>query len=172
MKYVIVGFSSPKKFKIGAWLIKKWIKKSYSHVYIRYNNEDNMDVVFHAAHGTVHHVSYDRFASQNETISSYILKLTDEEFKALQWYCYGTMGLTYDTGDLIKIVLYDIAEKVGIRLNTKDWSGYICSELASEVLNILKDFKFHRPFNLIEPHHVEAELLRNLQCNPNLFYNR
>lgn len=158
MKTITIGFSSPNKFKFGAWCIQKWINKHYSHVYIRYSDDQDRNIVFQAAHGLVHPILFDHFLEHNNTIKEYQLEFSDIEYQQLRNFYYSNMGKPYDYVDLIKIVCYDIAMKFGFKINTTDCSGYICSELAAKMLSDIKRYNFNKPLNLVSPGDVESIL--------------
>jgi hypothetical protein len=158
MKTVKIGFSKPNAFKIGAWAIQKWIGKEYSHVYIRYSDDQGRDVVFQAAHGTVHPILYENFIDHNISIKEYSIEFSDAEYQQLRDFYYSNMGKLYDYGDLVKIVCYDIAIRFGFKIDTVDCSGYVCSELAAKMLSDIKGYNFNKPFNLIRPDDVDVTL--------------
>jgi hypothetical protein len=158
MKTIKIGFSKPNTFKVGAWAIQKWIGKDYSHVYIRYSDDQSRDVVFQAAHGLVHPILFDHFLEHNIPVDEVSLEFSDAEYQQLRNFYYHNMGKPYDYGDLIKIVCYDIAMKFGFKINTIDYSGYICSELAAKMLSDIKGYNFNKAINLVSPSDVEQVL--------------
>jgi hypothetical protein len=158
MKKVAIGFSCPQTWKIGAEALKWYMDTEYSHAYIRYQDSHNRDIVFQAAHGTVHPILFENFTKENKVIKEFIVEFTDEEYEKLRNYCYEKMGEKYAYLDLIVIFAHDCFKKIGINFND-NVSGYICSELAASVLVDIKCYNFDKSINLIRP----DDLFKKLQ---------
>lgn len=163
MKTIKIGFSKPNKFKIGAWLIQKWINKEYSHVYIRYIDDQGRDIVFQAAHGTVHPVLFTIFLKENVVCKEIDMEFSDLEYQEVRDFYYYNMGSKYDYFNLIKIVVYDLMIRFNLKINTNDCSGYICSELAAKMLKKVKNIIFNKSLNLVRPDDVEITLTNHLK---------
>ena len=151
MRNVIIGFSSPNTWKIGAEAIKWWIDAPYSHCYIRYVDDQNRDIVFEAAHGNVHPILYTNFVTHTVIIKEVSLEFTDEEYQRLRDFYYNEMGEPYAYMDLFIVFAYDICKKFGIKVQDGNIPGYICSQLAATMLAEIKGYKFDKPLNLIKP---------------------
>lgn len=158
MKTIKIGFSYPKEFKIGAWLISKWIGRPYSHTYIYWEDNQGREIVFQAAHGTVHMIMLDNFLIENIIIEEYSLNITDEGYQHLRDYCYFNSGFRYSYLDLIYVVIYDLSLKLGIKFLPKNPDGFICSELVSVALALVFGFKLPKPSYLMTPADVEKLL--------------
>jgi|WetSurMetagenome_2_1015567.scaffolds.fasta_scaffold145312_2 hypothetical protein len=155
MRKIIVGFSRPKTFKIGAELIKFYINRPYSHVYMRYTDDQARDLVWHAAHGTVHPVLFENFEKDNETVKEYIFYFSEEEYQNFRDIFYTKSGSLYSYRSLIMIPLHDLAWKLGFYFKNEDDQGYICSEIVSYTFNITKNITFSKPYNLVQPSEVD-----------------
>lgn len=161
MQKIIIGFSSPNKWKIGAEAIKMWTASDYSHCYIRFVSSDPEipSNVYHAASGHVHFVTYENFLKTNRTVKEYHLDVTPEERKKILIKCMKLSFTGYGTIELVKIFGLDILHFVGINnVNTKNSKGYICSELISEVLAEKFNLKFDKPQYLLKPSDIDKSL--------------
>ena len=153
---MVIGFSKPKKFKLGAWLISKWIGKSYSHVYIRYNDTQGRDMVFQAGHGLVHQLLFTNFVLENYVVREIEIFATDAQKEEFRDYYYKHLGEPYDYKDLVLIPINDTLWALKKPYVNSNGRGYICSELASEMLNHIFNVKFNKPFNLCRPDDEKA----------------
>lgn len=159
MRKIIVGFSCPKKFKVGASLIKWWIKKKYSHVYIRYTDNQGRDLVFHAANGNVHQMTFDNFTFSNKVVSENSISIDESRYQKFRDIFYSVSGLLYSTTGLLTIPIYDILWKFGYTLKSENDTGYICSELVGYTLSEILDIKWEKPYNLLRPDDIEKGLV-------------
>lgn len=159
-----VGFSEPKKFKIGAFAIKLWTKSAYSHVYLRFESSspDIPSTVYHAAHGMVHFRSLENFKKENNVVREYAITVKSEFKTQVLAHCMNLSGEPYGTLELFKIFATDVLDVLGIRLNTKNSRGYICSELVASILiKIIGDNIFEKPLHLIKPKDIEMAVIAN-----------
>jgi hypothetical protein len=156
---LIVGFSSPKSWKVGAEAIKLWIQKPYSHVFVAWKSDKISRVlVYHAAHGSVHFLSMERMLQENNLIKAYEVEIQDEQHVKLMQRCIDLAGEDYGYKELAKIVIKDACDLLGFQCKIIDNSrGYICSELLAELLLEL-GAKFDRPPFLVRPDHIEEAL--------------
>ena len=160
MKTIIIGFSTPNTFKIGAELIKLWTDSSFSHVYIRYIDDQDRDIVFQAAHGSVHPILYTNFIKSNKTINEYRIQFTNTEYQQLRDFYYSEMGQLYSYKELLMIVVYDTLDMFNIKIKEDNIPGYICSELAATMLQQIKGYTYNKQLNLIRPNDL-YEVLEN-----------
>lgn len=160
MRKITIGFSYPKKFKIGAKAIALWINEAYSHVFVSWNADKiSRQLVYHAAHGKVHFMSMDRLLSDNVVKSLYQIEITDEQYIELVQQCIDLAGESYGYLELFKIIIKDICDSVGFQCKIIENSrGYICSELLASLLAKL-GAKFDRPHFLLRPDHIEQSLI-------------
>lgn len=153
---ILIGFSTPNTFKIGAWLIKKWLNSSYSHVFIRYVDNQNRDLVFQASHGMVHLITYENFLKENLVVKAYPLDLSNEEYQLFRNFYYSKLGEPYSFLDLVVIFLYDLFMRLGIpNPPSNNFKGYVCSSLCAEILSNLRNIEWNKPMNLVEPSDIE-----------------
>jgi hypothetical protein len=155
MKTIVVGFSSPKKFKIGAYLIKWWINKPYSHVYINWTDSQDRDVVWQASNGCVHTILKQNFIKENNIVKEITLEITEEEYEKLRDFCYEHSGSVYSHSDLVTIVIYDLAIRLGLKPVFENVKGFICSELVAKMLATVFEAFLPKPDYLMRPDDVE-----------------
>lgn len=151
MKKIIFGFSKPKIFKIGAEAIKLWLDSEYSHVFIMYIDDQDREVVFQAAHGTIHPILYSNFLKENIVVDVFPWYFIEEDYNHLRDFYYEKMGEKYAYKDLAIIVIHDILNRIGIHFNSNNFTGYVCSSLAAQMLVEVRGVKFDKPVNLIRP---------------------
>lgn len=155
---LIIGFSKPNKFKLGAWLISAWIGKPYSHVYIRYTDAQGRDLVFQAAHGMVHLIEWYNFRLHNTTVATKTLTVTQSQYETLRDFYYNELGAPYSYLGLISVPLHDLLWKLGFYFKGVDDPGYICSELCAKALRQILNIEFQKPNNLVRPDDIERAL--------------
>lgn len=159
MRTIYIGFSKPASTKLGSELIRWWIKKPYSHVFVAWKSDQISRVLlYHAAHGSVHFRSYAAFAQENTVVRLYKIELSEEQYVALVQKCVDLSGISYGYSELIKILAKDTCDLLGFQCKMVENSrGYICSELLAELLKEL-GAEFTRPAHLVRPDHVEDSL--------------
>lgn len=164
MKDVVFGFSYPKKFKIGAAAISWWMGRPYSHTYIRYTDSQGRDIIFHAAHGTVHPILVSNFDLDNNRVAEYVINFSEGEYNQLRDIYYEKSGQLYATRQIGLIPMYDILWKsFKYTLKSDNVPGYICSELVGHSLEKIKGYTFDRPLNLLRPDHIEDALIKDIK---------
>lgn len=156
---VVLGFSYPKKFKIGAWLIAKWMGKPYSHVYLKFESNRIPNTIYHASHGMVHFMTEKNFLKDNNIIKE--VRLPSDEIGRLVVLTHAMeiSGIKYGYSELFKIVLTDICTYLKCPIfKTHNGTGYICSELLGEILEDLYNIKWNKPKHLLKPSDIEEVL--------------
>lgn len=162
MAVLHVGFSYPKKFKIGAWLISKWMCRPYSHVYLRFPANKISSTVYQASHGMVHFSTEENFLKNNVSIKEITLNTEEISRLVILQHCMNLAGEGYGYIELVKIFLLDICDYIGLKVYSHNGRGYICSELVGEVLETILDIKWDKPTYLLKPKDIEDKLTNNL----------
>ncbi len=160
-RYIRIGFSYPKKFKIGAKSISWWIGAPYSHVYIRFESSDPRlpSNVYHAAHGMVHFKSFENFCKENFVIKEYKIEVDQDARVEFLAHCMRLSGEGYGYCELIKIFAADLVHSVFEKnIKFKNGKGYICSELVGELLSKRMGVRFYKPLYLLKPNHIDIAL--------------
>lgn len=153
-----VGFSKPNKFKIGAWLISKWINKPYDHAFVAFYYDDSKAAVFEAAQGNVHFKSLVNFINENEIVKLYPIDIAKKEHIEFFDECMNLSCEPYSIKELVNILFYDICYKLGKKITVPDCKGYICSELVGKLLIDKMNITFDKPKQLLSPADIEDKL--------------
>lgn len=154
-----IGFSYPKKFKLGAWIISKWIGKPYSHVYIKFESNKIPNTVYHAANGMVHFIAEENFKAVNNVIKEIKLPHSDIARKVILSHAIYLSGIKYGYTELFKIFISDICTYLNCPiLKSYNGAGYICSELVGEVLEDYYGVQWNKPKHLLKPNDIEEVL--------------
>lgn len=150
MSKMVVGFSRPKKFKIGSLFIRAWQGFTpYSHVYLKFENRWlGVDVVYQASHGSVNCIEYNNFISNNFIVKEFELLVDDDVIRNAVRSCIFLLQKPYGYLGLLKLVCKKL-----FKLNYKgDGTRSLhCSELACIIcprLLIDKDPDFVEPIDL------------------------
>ena len=162
MAKIIIGFSNPKKFMIGAEIIKVAQNyAAYSHTYIRFEKTNKMpSVVYHAAHGLVHFRKFDNFCTGNNVIKEYEIEVSEEIKQQILNLCINLSGEGYGYLELLKIAFADLVYSICNKtINFKNSRGYICSELVGIICAKYLGIVFNKPLNLLKPVHIDQALL-------------
>lgn len=166
MASIFIGFSKPRKFKIGAKLISWWTDTAYSHVYIRFPENKISSTVYHAAHGMVHFKTAENFSKENETVIEYKIEATEEAKLAVLQHCMNLSGEKYGYTELIKIFCLDLCDRLSCnKFRTYDGSGYICSELVGTIMSDFMYIEWNKPKYLLKPKDIEDKLIENMLIN-------
>lgn len=157
---IIVGFSTPKGLKLGAFLIRLWTKSKYSHVYIRFESSNKKIPlnVYHAAKGMVHFREYEKFKHDNNIIKEYEIPITAEDRVDLLVNSMKLSGEVYGYFELLTIFLMDILNYFNIKVKTYDGKGYICSELIGFLMIKILKVCFTKPTYLLKPLDIELKI--------------
>lgn len=155
MRSVIVGFSAPIKWKVGAEFIKLWQGGTpYSHVYLRTTAVlIKRDIIYQASHGDVNCISAPAFEEQNRVVAEFEYNIQDYDYVELLRYCVDELGKPYGYLGLLKIGLRKL-----FKIRGDGERSFHCSEFAARAIKSLatKDADF------IEP----VDLYKSLVANP------
>jgi len=148
MKTITIGFSkSKKKFAIGSWLIRKWMKTPYSHVYLKFRSESLGRILIYEAVGSgVRFIGRKIWEDHAEEVASFDIEITQENYTTLIQYCVDNAGLEYGALQNIGVVFCNLFK---IKSNPFK-KGKNCSEAISDILK-LEGYKFEKESNLIVP---------------------
>lgn len=151
---IFIGFSSPRKKKIGASLINWFLGIKYSHCYLRFDKSSIPSVVYHATGKMVHFIEFGHFKDHNKIVREYIIPVSDEVRLSILVDAVMLTGLKYGFCDLIKIFLTTIFKK---RFAFSD-SGYICSELVGSMMEKHLGYKFDKDLSIVTPKDIDTAL--------------
>jgi hypothetical protein len=154
MTKVIIGFSEPNKWMIGAAALKLWMRAPYCHVYLRvYSKYTSQWLVYHASHGMVHCITYTNFKAGNNIVREFNVWAGDEDLQATVRLAQQYLGQPYGYFGLLKLVLRRIG--LGVK-GDKNRSSH-CSEFIATLFPKLA-LKSKIDPDFIEPTHLYAAL--------------
>lgn len=154
MVNIFVGFSSPKKRKIGASLIDWFLGTNYSHCYLRFEKSSIPSTVYHATGKMIHFIEFGNFKGHNKTIKEYIIPVSDQTKLSILIDAIKISGLKYGYLDLFKIFLTTIFRR---KFSFSD-SGYICSELVATMMVKHLGYKFDKDLSIVTPKDIDLAL--------------
>lgn len=152
MSTALIGFSRPKKFKLGSEAIKLWMNTPYSHVYLRvYSQYTKQWLVYQASHGMVNCLTYDNFRANNVVVREFALNIEPEKQRFCIRRAQQLLGKPYGYLGLAKLVLREF----GLPLPGDGDKSFHCSEFIVALFpEILDDY----PQDFIEPRHLMTVL--------------
>jgi hypothetical protein len=158
VKKITIGFSTPKKFRVTSWLIRKFEGSEFSHIYIKMNPSPksslNFSKVFQASHGDVNAMTFDNFLEGNKIIHEYAIEVSDEKYFEVATWLWKQLGKPYGFTQLLAIGL-------GIKTRSNKDSRYICSELAGMVLRDYLGYNINDTLDFIGLNDIKDILEKN-----------
>ena len=160
MSTVIIGFSSPKSWKLGAEFIKLWQGGTkFSHVYMRvYSNYTEQWLVYQASHGFVNCLTYANFSSGNKICKEFSVDIEPEKLKNTIKIAQQLLGRPYGYLGLIKLGL----RRFGIKWAGDDMHSFHCSEL---IATLFPEFIANMDSDYVEPVHL-FNVLQSMEGKP------
>ena len=161
MKFYI-GASEPNHWKPFAQLIKWYSRKSYSHTYIRYqDNFTKQYLISESSKGEAHKIGLSKWYLSNTILEEYEIEVSEEILRAILTRINNRLQASYSERNIVGIPFYDLAEYLGsgflMGLITKLFAdgidSTICSESTAFTLGLL-GIKFNRPNDFLRPDHV------------------
>ena len=163
MRQMIIGFSKPTSFKLGAAIIQLFSNKSqFSHVYLRvYTSFADRNLVYQASHGCVNCITYSNFLIDNKAVAEFSYNMEDSRYKTAIQYCMDKLQRPYSYSGLLKIAARRL---FGTKKSGDGEQSYICSELAARVLPEIyeRDADYVQPLDLYKALSVSTIVMRIL----------
>ena len=158
METVTIGFSkSKKKFAIGSWLIRKWMRTEYSHVYIKFqSNSLNRELIYEAVGTGLRFIGTKVWESHALEVKSYLIEVKKCNQIRLLQYCVDNAGVEYGTVQNLGI----FTAKVFGNKKNKFNQGKNCSEVIGEILK-LEGYEIKKDVNLLTPLDIDLILSKN-----------
>jgi uncharacterized protein YycO len=153
---LIIGFSKAKSpYKIGSWLIRKYLGTEYSHVYMNFHScKFDRDIVYEAVGSGVRFVGIKEWKKHATVVVQYDIEISDTSYIKLMQFCIDNSGRDYGFLQNIGIVFARL-----FKLTKNPFkSGVNCSELLADILE-LEGYKWGIPKDLITPKDIENSLL-------------
>ena len=106
MTEIVIGFSAPKSWMIGAEMIKFWMRTPYCHVYLRvYSNYTGQSLIYQASHGMVHCLTAANFFTANTAVAEFTVPISEDNLRNTLRFAQQLLGQPYGYLGLIKLVL-------------------------------------------------------------------
>ena len=156
MKNITIGFSKAcTKFPIFSWLILLTQKTPYSHVYLKYK-DDNLQrtVYFQASHTLVNYMGESTFLAQETVVQEFNFIISDNSFLSVQQFAIDNAGKPYGTLEICGLALVQIASLFGIKMQNpfKDaGTSWICDQLQAALLETCENVSLPMPLNEMKP---------------------
>lgn len=139
---VKILFTTPKKFNLFSWIIRKRLNTKYSHVAICvYLRSIEFWDVYEASHGNVHIISLERFKESNTILKEFNFNIDKEQFKSGIIFLKKQLQKKYSVLGAI-ICTIPFLRKLGI--SDDNDKKFICSELASRFVEEAKIIEYNK----------------------------
>lgn len=142
MKSIIVGFSTPIKPTLFSRLIRWADKTPYSHVYLKWNWANiGRDIIYQASKLAVNFESNVTFDSHAKAIEEYEVQISDECHRQIMQFCMDNSNKPYGVKEILGFAYVKILGWAKIHVNNPfptHGASYVCSKLATEILQIAK----------------------------------
>lgn len=137
MRTIYIGFSTSSL--IGARLISWFLKRPFSHTYMKFQEPWFSDCTINQSTG--HGVSYmsaTRFADNNIIVREYPLQISDALFMQIVEFCHQNAGIDYGYLTNLGILVCRCLAKIGVHIkqnplhsgiNCSGWMYYILEEV-------------------------------------------
>ncbi len=134
---MIIATSAPKKWKVGAELIKFYQKTKFSHVLIIQD-----DLVYQASQGNVNCMHIEVFLKDNIVLDRFEVPDSDVDMD----FVHSQLGKEYS---VIQILQIAISYLTGIRITISNGNEkFICSEFVGEALKLNWVTEHTTPFEI------------------------
>ena len=158
MNKIIIGFSKPKKFKPFAAAIMLGYGTPYDHVYIKFNSSFfSRELIYQASKTLVNFMGLDIFNKENLIVREYPISISDHQMKDLIQFCIDNVGKPYSMKEALGLGLVRLCELFGKKIKNPFRGSnetYVCSVLASYVLQAFTDNKLEKDFQDMSPKDV------------------
>jgi len=150
MKLITVGFSTPKHSTVFSKLIRFFINKPYSHVYIKYYSDKYDRFLIYQSSGLkVNFCNINNFYRNNIVINEYIFKITEEQYVKIFQDSIDLVGESYGLKEVFGLGIVQLFNLFGKSINNpiNEKAKWFCSELIGRLLLTI-GFITQEEFNL------------------------
>jgi hypothetical protein len=156
MKQITIGFSRAcTTFPIFSWLIMAVQRTSYSHVYLKYNDEFlGQTMYYQASHTLVNSMSAAVFLAQETVVQEFTFNISDASFLSCMQFAANQAGKPYGVMEIFGLALCDAAMIFNVRMNNpfKDaGQTWICDQLIAALLETCENVKLPMPLDNMAP---------------------
>lgn len=159
MRTIAIGFSTTKKWMPLSWLIQKVQKTPYSHVYIKFTSDKyQRNLIYQASGLQVNFVGENVFDEKEQIIKECQLQVSEETYTKMMTFAIDKAGYPYSIKQLFNIVIYMVTGKAHTLSDGR--SGYVCSELAGEMLKTILNVPITEDLDIITPKDIDDALTK------------
>lgn len=152
---------------VASWLIRKYIRKPYNHIYLRYEDPfTKQSIISESSHGEAHKMLISKWYLKNKIIEEYEIDCTEMRFKGVISKINERLQASYSELNIIGVIIYDLGDKLNSNLIKKvanlfkdGASATICSESAAFTLRLF-GVQFNRPLDFVRPDHIVDSLAK------------
>jgi hypothetical protein len=161
MKQITIGFSRAcTVLPIFSWIIMAVQRTSYSHVYLKYEDEYlGQTMYYQASHTLVNSMSEAVFLSQETVIQEFTFNVSDASFLSCMKFAANQAGKPYGIMEICGLALVELASFVGLKVHNpfKDaGQTWICDQLIAELLVTCENVKLLMPLDDMNPKDMNA----------------
>ena len=155
MKKITIGFSkSRKKFAIGSWLIRWYMKTPYSHVYVKFHSESlDRTLIYEAVGSGVRFIGMSKWDRHAEEVATFDIQVSNDKYLELLRYCIDNAGVEYGFFQNIGVVIAGLFKEKFNRFN----DGMNCSENTYNIADLV-GIKIEKDKNLVTPKDIYQKL--------------
>lgn len=156
MKQITIGFSRAcTTFPIFSWLIMMAQRTSYSHVYLKYqDNYLGQTMYYQASHTLVNSMSEAVFLSQELPVYEFTFNISDEMFLKTMQFAASQAGKPYGILEICGLALVELASGIGISIKNplrESGTTWICDQLQAALLNQCANITLPMPIDDMTP---------------------
>lgn len=155
MKSVVIGFSkSKKKFAIGGFLIRAYMKTPYSHTYLGfYSASIDRNLKYESVGSGVRFIGEKKWQSHAEEVKAYTIQISEENYIRMLQFCVDNASVSYGFWQNIGVVVGSLFKMKKNPFN----SGVNCSELIGRIL-VKEGYVINKDLNLLTPKDIDLIL--------------
>ena len=171
MKQITIGFSRAcTTLPIFSWAIMACERTSYSHVYLKYQDDYlGQTMYYQASHTLVNSMSESVFLAQELPVYEFTFNVSDTSFLKIMQFAANQAGKPYGVLEICWLALVELASAIGIKIQNplkEAGSTWVCSELIASLLNQCENISLPTDLNDMTP--VEMyNLVKTLPQNLN-----
>lgn len=133
----VIGFSTPKKFRLFSWLTKVALNTPYSHAYVAFFSESyDRKLIYQASGLAVNFIGESMFAGLENVVGEFTLPVSDSLKTEIIQKAIDTVGEPYGIMHILGLAIYLVCKKFGktIKVPFQNNSTLVCSQLAAKVI--------------------------------------
>ena len=159
MKTITIGFSkSKKKFAIGSWLLRAYMKTPYSHTYLGFRSATiDRNIKYESVGSGVRFIGEKRWQSHAREIKAYTIQISEASYIEMLQFCVDNASDSYGFWQNAGVLIADV-----LKLKTNPFNtGVNCSELIGKIL-VRNGYKIDKDLNNLTPKDIDIILGQSL----------